>query len=84
MTQQLADRVLVVEIFGVPKISTLAAWDRSGSTLGGGLIVLLGIGGIGFRVLTSFTVLIMSVGLTISSTAAGTSDSNGGETHTHG
>lgn len=85
MTEQLADGVLVVEIFGVPKIGTLAAGDGAGSALGRSF----GIGSrrsLGFRVVAGFAVVVMMsvVGLTTSSTAASTSDFNGGETDTHG
>lgn len=85
MTEQLADGVLVVEIFGVTKIGTLAAGDGAGSALGRSF----GIGSrrsLGFRVVAGFAVVVMMsvVGLTTSSTAASTSDFNGGETDTHG
>lgn len=70
MAQQLADGVVVVEVFGVTKVSTLAAGDGAGSALGiDGRRSSLGFG---------------VVGLTAWSTAASTSDSDGGETDTHG
>lgn len=83
MTQQLPDGILLVEVFGVSKIGTLAARDGPGGSplrVGGG-----GGGGRGlilWRFLTSFfmSLVVVVVGL---STTAGTGDSNGGEAHTH-
>lgn len=81
MTQQLPDGILLVEVFGVSKIRTLAARDGPGGSPlrvgggGGGWLIL-------WRFLTSFfmSLVVVVVGL---STTAGTGDSNGGETHTH-
>ena len=82
MAQQLPDAILVVEVFGVSKIRTLAARDGPGGSPlrvgggGGGWLIL-------WRFLTSFfmSLVVVVVGL---STTAGTGDSNGGETHTIG
>jgi hypothetical protein len=71
MAEQLADGVVIVEVFGVAKIGTLAAGDGAGSAFGRGLGIDGSRSSLGF-------------GLTASSTAASTSDSNGGETDTHG